>query len=446
MLVVHIHAARRLIKGGIKRTQTLANRIELDPVRKRHRRREHRVLHVMHRTAFEGRGDQVRPHQRNVAAFIVEGNHLAVYACFQRSGASTGADVFTHQCVMRIHRHVANVFGFGIGRHLDHVLVVGIQHRAFLGDFDHDAFYFGQLFQRIDALQSQMIGFDIQHRADIDVRHAHARAQQSAAGNFQHGEIDFRIGQYHACRNWAGHIALDGALTVDVYAIGRGQSRRKPGHLGDVREHARGRRFAVGAGDACDGNTRRRARRKQHVDHRPRRVARLAFRRRDMHAKSRRRIHFADAAADLFVAIGDIADQKIDAADIESDRRHRAFGHVAIIRVNHVGDIGCGTTGGKIGGRAQHDDLALLRNRIGRHIHARHHHVGLLIEVDACHHFLVADAAPRIFVDLIDQLPHGSNAIADHVSRRALGSGNQFAIHHQQTMIVTFKIGFNDHR
>ena len=68
MLVEHVHAARRLEERRVERAQALADRVELDAERERHRRGEHRVLHVVQRAAFERRGDQVRPQQRDVAA------------------------------------------------------------------------------------------------------------------------------------------------------------------------------------------------------------------------------------------------------------------------------------------------------------------------------------------------------------------------------------------
>ena len=42
---------------------------------------------------------------------------------------------------------------------------------------------------------------------------------------------------------------------------------------------------------------------KEHVDDRTGHVARRSFGRRDVHAEARRRVHFADAATDLAVAL-----------------------------------------------------------------------------------------------------------------------------------------------
>jgi hypothetical protein len=99
MLVVHVHAARRLEEGGVEGAQALADGIELDAQRERHRGGEHRVLHVVHGAAFERGRDQVRPQQRDVPALVVQRDHLAVDAGLQRAGAAAGTDVLAHQRV-----------------------------------------------------------------------------------------------------------------------------------------------------------------------------------------------------------------------------------------------------------------------------------------------------------------------------------------------------------
>ena len=118
---------------------------------------------------------------------------------------------------------------------------------------------------------------------------AHAGAEQAAARRLEHGDVDLRVGEHHARRDRARHVALHRALAVDVDAVGRGEPGRVAGHLGDVREHARRRGLAVRAGDRGDRHARRRARREQHVDHGPGDVARRALARRHVHAEARAR-------------------------------------------------------------------------------------------------------------------------------------------------------------
>jgi hypothetical protein len=113
------------------------------------------------------------------------------------------------------------------------------------------------LFERVDALQPEVIGLHVEHGADVHLGHAHAGAQQATARGFEHGEVDLRIGQHHASRDRPGHVAFHRALAVDVDAVGGGQAGRVAGHLGDVGQHARGGGLAVGAGDRGDRHPRR---------------------------------------------------------------------------------------------------------------------------------------------------------------------------------------------
>jgi hypothetical protein len=109
VFVEHIEAARRLEKGRVERSQSLAYGVQLDAERKSHRRGEHRILDIVGRAALEGRRYQVGPQQRYMAATIIESDHLTVHARLQRTGAATGADMFADQRVLGIHRDVADV-------------------------------------------------------------------------------------------------------------------------------------------------------------------------------------------------------------------------------------------------------------------------------------------------------------------------------------------------
>ena len=101
------------------------------------------------------------------------------------------------------------------------MLVVGIQHRAVSRDLDHDALDLGELLQGVDPLQPQVVGLHVEYRRDVRERHAHPGAHQPAAGNFQHGEVDARVGEHHARGDRPGHVAFDGALAVDVHPVGQ---------------------------------------------------------------------------------------------------------------------------------------------------------------------------------------------------------------------------------
>ena len=166
------------------------------------------------------------------------------------------------------------------------------------------------------------------------------------------------IAQHHLRRLRTGHVAGHRAFAVDVDAVGGREPHRVPVHLLDVREHARGRRLAVGAGDRGDGDPRGRAGGEQHVHDRARDVARLAFAGRDVHAETGRRVDLADAAADLAVALADVRGDEVHAAHIETDGLRGANGHLAVVRVDHVGEVDGGAAGGEVAGAAEEQGLA----------------------------------------------------------------------------------------
>ena len=114
--------------------------------------------------------------------------------------------------------------------------------------------------------------------------------------------------------------------------------------------------------------------------------------------------------------------------------------------MDDVGDVGRGAARGKIRGLAQRHDLILLRHRIHGQILAFEHKDRFAVKVDAGQHLLVADAAARIGVDLVDQVRDRALAVADDVARRALGRGDEFAVDHEQAMVVAGEIGLDDDR
>ena len=85
----------------------------------------------------------MRPQQWNVLALIVDRDHLAVDALFQRTCTSTGPNVITHESIRRIHRDVANHFRVGIAGHADNQWIIGVEHCAIFRDFHNDTFDFG---------------------------------------------------------------------------------------------------------------------------------------------------------------------------------------------------------------------------------------------------------------------------------------------------------------
>jgi hypothetical protein len=98
-----------------------------------------------------------------------------------------------------------------------------------------------------------------------------------------------------------------------------------------VRKHARGRRLSIGAGNGCDRNSTRRTRRKQHVDDGATNIPWRALARRDVHAKARTRIHFANTATCVAIGFRNIPGQKIDPSNVQASRLDRSYRHLPVV-------------------------------------------------------------------------------------------------------------------
>ena len=218
------------------------------------------------------------------------------------------------------------------------------------------------------------------------------------------------------------------------------------GELEDVGQHAAGRGLAVGAGDRRDRDAARAVLGEQHFHHRPGNVARLALAGRDVHAEAGRGIDLADAAADVLVGLGDVLGQEIDAADVEADRHDGAHRHLAIVGMDDVGDVDRGAAGREVGGRAQEDGFARRRHAVPGVAALGEVALRLVVALEPGQHLLMADAAPRVAVHLLDQLGHGLLAVADDVAGDPLGDGDQLAIDHQHAVVEALDEGLDDDR
>ena len=110
-----------------------------------------------------------------------------------------------HQLVRRVHRHVAEVLRLGVVGHLEAERIVGVEHRRVARHLDDDALDLGQLLERADAAEAQVVGLDVEHRADVAVAHAHARAEQPAARDLEHRHVD-RAGRSAPCGPPSGPV------------------------------------------------------------------------------------------------------------------------------------------------------------------------------------------------------------------------------------------------
>ena len=164
-----------------------------------------------------------------------------------------------------------------------------------------------------------------------------------------------------------------------------------------------------------------------------------------MHPEPRGRVHLANPAADLAVALTDVGSDEVDAADVETDGLRRADGHLAIVRVHDVGEINRRTTRREVARAAQEEDFARRQDRVARDAFGLHQALGLRVELDAREHFLVTDPAPWIRVHDVDELGDGVLSVAHHVAGDALRHGDELATHHEHAVIEACEERLHDH-
>ena len=118
-----------------------------------------------------------------------------------------------------------------------------------------------------------------------------------------------------------------------------------------------------------------------------------------MHAKTRARVDFTDAATRVPVGFRNVLGQEIDAADVEIDGTNSAYRHFAIVGMHDVGHVDRRAACRKIRRRSQVNDLTLRRNRVLVVAEFRQQALGLVIELETRQHLLMTNAAARILVD-----------------------------------------------
>ena len=126
-----------------------------------------------------------------------------------------------------------------------------------------------------------------------------------------------------------------------------------------------------------------------------------------VHAKAGGGVDLADGTAGLAVGAGDVGGQKIDAGDVEADGQGRPLRHLAVVRVDQIGDVDRRAAGRQVAGRTQVDGFSGRRHALAVVAFLFEQSHGLVVELEAGEHLFVADAAARIAVDPIHQLLDG---------------------------------------
>ena len=244
-----------------------------------------------------------------------------------------------------------------VAAHPVDVAVVGVEDRGPRArhGLDHDALDVGQLADRVDPAQAEVVAGHVGHDRHVVAVVAQALAQDAAARDLEHGGVDGRVLEHHLGRLRPGHVALLDQPAVDDDAVGRGHPDPPAHQLEDVGDHPDRRRLAVRAGHGDDRDARRRPCREQRIDDRPGDVLRLALGRVGVHPEAGRGVDLDDRAAGLAHGPGDIGADEVDAGDVEADDPGRGLGDLDVVGVGLDGPVDRGPAGRHVAGQGELD-------------------------------------------------------------------------------------------
>ena len=180
-------------------------------------------------------------------------DHLAVPGVAEHDRAAALPEMLAQDGVVLLHAEEDDLAAGG-SSHAGRPLVVGVEHRLAVAEdrLGHDRLDLGQVVERVDAAQAEVVGGDVGDDGDVAAVEAEARAEDAAAGGLEHGVVDGRVLEHHLRAGRAAHVAGQDLGAVDVDAVGGGHADAPAGRLHDVRDHPDGGRLAVRAGDRHD--------------------------------------------------------------------------------------------------------------------------------------------------------------------------------------------------
>ena len=88
-----------------------------------------------------------------------------------------------------------------LAAHRPYQRVIGVEHREAVArdGLDHDGLHLGELLEGVDAAHAQVVGGHVEDDGDVVALVAEPLAEDAAAGHLEHGEVDPRVLQDHAC-------------------------------------------------------------------------------------------------------------------------------------------------------------------------------------------------------------------------------------------------------
>ena len=147
----------------------------------------------------------------------------------ERRAAPAGVAVDAVEAVLALGRGHAEQHdpARAVAAHPVDEVVVGVEHRrpGARHRLDDDALDVGQLADRIDPAQAEVVAGDVGHDGHVVAVVAEALAQDPAARDLEDGRVHGRVLEDHQGRLRPGHVALLDEPAVDDDAVGRGHAR-----------------------------------------------------------------------------------------------------------------------------------------------------------------------------------------------------------------------------
>ena len=254
--------------------------------------------HVMHQR-------QIALSERRAAAARHQREHPDTLPSHQQRredhrGRASEVDELAHATARGSDREPHDVTG-AAAAHPSDERVIGVEHGnpVARNGFDDHGLDVGELLDRVDATYAQVVGRHVGDHGDVVAVVAQPLAQDAAARHLHDGEVDPRVLQDHPGRLGPGGVGFHDKTFVDDDAIRRRHADLAADALHDVRDHPRGRRLAVRAGDGDDRHSARRTGGKEQVHHGLGDELWLTDRRVRVHPEPRCRIHLTDGATGL---------------------------------------------------------------------------------------------------------------------------------------------------
>ena len=112
---------------------------------------------------------------------------------------------------------------------------------------------------------------------------------------------------------------------------------------------------------------------------------------------------------------GDVGREEVDAGDVETDDPRRLLGDLDVVLVRLPGAVDRDAAGRHVAGGGEQHPLALGRHVVDPEALLLHELDRGVVDLDPREHLLVADAAPRVLVRLVDE-PRGPCAVPSPIT------------------------------